>query len=56
MTLPDRNDQPCHQPCPCCHLELSNVVYTIPAKNPLKQRKNTKTQWNSSGLGSLKDG
>ena len=54
MILPDRNDQPCHQPCPCFPLELSCLA--IPPQNPLKQQKNTKTQWNTPGLGSLKDG
>ena len=45
----------CHQPCPCCCLELSCLCNSAQI-NPLKQWKNTKTQWNTSGLGSLKNG
>lgn len=45
----------CHQPCPCCCLELSCLCNSAQI-NPLKQWKNTKTQWNTSGLGSFRDG
>lgn len=45
----------CHQPCPCCRLELSCLCNSAQI-NPLKQWKNTKTQWSTSGLGSLRDG